>query len=65
MGTNGAFVVTWQSTGQFAGPNIYARSFCPLQGDADGSNTIDVADVFYLINNLFAGGPAPAHCVAT
>jgi hypothetical protein len=35
-----------------------------LKGDADGNGAIDVADVFYLINNLFAGGPPPANqCV--
>jgi hypothetical protein len=28
-------------------------------GDADGSGAVDVSDVFYLINYLFAGGPAP------
>jgi virginiamycin B lyase len=29
------------------------------QGDVDGNGQIDVADVFYLINFLFAGGPVP------
>jgi hypothetical protein len=28
-------------------------------GDADGTGNVDVVDVFYLINFLFAGGPAP------
>src|SRR5262249_17504448 len=28
-------------------------------GDANGDGTVDVADVFYLINFLFAGGPIP------
>jgi fibronectin type 3 domain-containing protein len=28
-------------------------------GDADGDGTIDIADVVYLINYLFIGGPAP------
>jgi hypothetical protein len=27
--------------------------------DADGNGTTELADVFYLINYLFAGGPAP------
>ncbi len=26
----------------------------------DGNGVVDVGDVFYLINYLFAGGPAPA-----
>ena len=28
-------------------------------GDADGSGTVDVDDVVYMINYVFAGGPAP------
>ncbi|HKC24120.1 MAG TPA: hypothetical protein VKF32_05225 [Thermoanaerobaculia bacterium] len=28
-------------------------------GDADANGKVDVADVFYVINRLFAGGPAP------
>jgi len=30
-----------------------------LRGDANGDGTIDVTDVFFLINHLFANGPAP------
>jgi hypothetical protein len=30
-----------------------------LRGDANGDGTIDIADVVYLINYLFTGGPAP------
>jgi hypothetical protein len=57
------FVVTWYSNGQDgAGYGIYAQRFgsqpC-AHGDVDASGTIGVADVFYLINALFAGGPAP------
>jgi streptogramin lyase len=29
------------------------------QGDADGNGRVEVADVFWLINFLFAGGPVP------
>jgi hypothetical protein len=29
------------------------------EGDANGDGTVDVADVFYVINFLFAGGPVP------
>jgi hypothetical protein len=28
-------------------------------GDANGDGVVDIADVFYLINDLFAGGPVP------
>jgi hypothetical protein len=31
-------------------------------GDASGNALVDVADVFFLINFLFAGGPAPSAC---
>jgi hypothetical protein len=30
-----------------------------VKGDASGDGAVDVSDVFYLINFLFAGGPAP------
>jgi hypothetical protein len=59
---DGGFVVVWESKGQDgSGYGIYGQKYC-LGGDADGSGTVDVADVFYLINYLFAGGPAPVGC---
>jgi hypothetical protein len=30
-----------------------------MNGDADGSGTIDISDAVYLITYIFAGGPAP------
>ena len=30
-----------------------------IPGDVDGDGVVSVSDVFYLINFLFAGGPAP------
>jgi len=30
-----------------------------VRGDANGDGAITAADIFYLINHLFAGGPAP------
>jgi hypothetical protein len=30
-----------------------------VPGDANGDGSVTVGDVFYLINYLFAGGPAP------
>jgi hypothetical protein len=64
-GGEGEFAVVWQSLAQ-EGPNsnegIFARLFkAPLYpiGDVDGDGVVDVRDVFYLINYLFAGGPAP------
>jgi hypothetical protein len=34
-------------------------SFSTLAGDANGNGTLDVADIFYLINFFFADGPPP------
>ena len=31
-----------------------------IPGDFNGDGVVNVADIFYLINNLFAGGPPPA-----
>jgi hypothetical protein len=58
----GPFVVVWQSN-QVASAkyDIFGQRFC-LNGDVDGSGTVDVADVFYLINYLFASGPPPLGC---
>jgi hypothetical protein len=55
------FIVTWQSQNQDgSGYAVMSKTFCYQQtGDADGNGKITVGDVFYLINNLFAGGPAP------
>jgi hypothetical protein len=33
-----------------------------LVGDANGDGLVDVSDVFYLINYLFAGGTSPHGC---
>jgi hypothetical protein len=38
---------------------------CPVaNGDGDGSGVIDITDAIYLLNWLFAGGPAPFACPA-
>jgi hypothetical protein len=53
-------VVAWQSGASAPLGGIYARVFGnPCGGDWNGDGTVDVADVFFLINYLFAGGPAP------
>ncbi len=56
------FVVAWQSEAQDgAGDGIYAQVFSHARkaGDVNGDGFVDVLDVFYLINFLFAGGAAP------
>ena len=39
--------------------NIYQALAYVWRGDADGSTTIDIDDVVYLINYIFSGGPPP------
>jgi hypothetical protein len=58
---SGKYVISWSTTSQFAfNSDVAARRFATCQSsDADGNGKLDVADVFYLINALFAGGPAP------
>jgi hypothetical protein len=59
MASNGDFVVTWVHNTQ-AGFDIHGARYChALAGNANGDGVIDIADVFYLINALFAGGPVP------
>lgn len=38
---------------------VAVRSATGVRGDADGSGAVNVADVFYLINAIFAAGPPP------
>jgi streptogramin lyase len=39
--------------------SVFVTVTATVPGDANGDGWVTVADVFYLINNLFAGGPAP------
>ena len=59
----GRFVIVWQSAGQDgAGTGIFAQRLCrAFAGDGDDDGSLAVADVFFLINFLFAGGPNPPH----
>src|SRR5258706_383657 len=63
--SSGRFVIAWNSHLQArADYGVYARRPCQsLAGDGTGNGVIDVADVFFLINFLFAGGPPPVHSV--
>jgi hypothetical protein len=53
-----SFVIVWSGEGAGDDAGIFARSFCLPKGDVNFDGTISVLDVFYLINRLFAGGPA-------
>jgi hypothetical protein len=59
----GKYVLTWTTVGQFgigSDNDVVARRFTACSSsDEDGNAKRDVSDVFYLINALFAGGPAP------
>ena len=55
----GKYVVAWQTVKDAAsGYDIYGQRFC-IGGDVNGDGQVNVSDVLYLINYLFAGGPAP------
>jgi hypothetical protein len=56
------YVVTWDSFAEDGNKRgVYARRFTRgrRSGDVDGNRIVDIADVFYLINFLFASGPPP------
>ncbi|MBW3671348.1 MAG: dockerin type I repeat-containing protein, partial [Acidobacteria bacterium] len=38
---------------------VTVKTLAGQGGDANGDGTVTVSDIFYLINNLFAGGPGP------
>jgi hypothetical protein len=62
VGHANGFIVVWESSDQDGdGSGIYAQKFStrPIPGDVNGDGIVDISDVFYLINFLFAGGPAP------
>jgi hypothetical protein len=53
------FAVTWSGAGP-QGNGVYERVFFnSCRGNLNGDAIVDVADVFFLINHLFANGPAP------
>jgi hypothetical protein len=58
---NGRYVVAWwEINGRLSGDGIYAQRYASgVSGDVSGNGAFDVADVFYLINYLFAGGAPP------
>ncbi|HKC25450.1 MAG TPA: dockerin type I domain-containing protein [Thermoanaerobaculia bacterium] len=57
----GSFTVAWRGIEDLSSfSDVYAQRYCgALAGDADGNDVVNVADVFWLINSLFAGGPQP------
>jgi hypothetical protein len=56
-----SLLVVWQGDVQDGdATGIFGQRYRPCRpSDMDGNGHVDVADVFYLINALFAGGPAP------
>jgi hypothetical protein len=56
----GGVVVVWNSNSEDNTLyGVYGQRYSFLGGDVSGDGTVDVGDVFYLINTLFASGPAP------
>ncbi len=60
-----AIVPAGATTGPIAVTNRFGTGSSPINfivirpGDVNADGSVDVADVFYLINYLFAGGPSP------
>jgi hypothetical protein len=59
---NDALVATWGSFGRDGADFGVSARFGCVNGDVNVSGAVDVNDVFYLINFLFAGGTAPTGC---
>jgi hypothetical protein len=59
---DGSFVVAYTlAVGSPVSLDVFRRRFSGVvPGDVDGSGVVDIADVFYLINFLFASGPLPS-----
>jgi hypothetical protein len=57
---NGRFMAGWWAP-DGAQYGVFVRAGC-LMGDADGNGTVNVLDVFFIINLLFANGSAPFGC---
>ncbi|HET7436081.1 MAG TPA: IPT/TIG domain-containing protein [Thermoanaerobaculia bacterium] len=55
----GAVNVTVTNTNTSSGTANNAFTYVPRQFDPNGDNVVDPSDIFYLINYLFLGGPAP------
>jgi hypothetical protein len=54
------WVTVWDENNVGSGGEIFGQILTPCRSsDQDGNGQINVSDVFYLINHLFAGGPAP------
>jgi hypothetical protein len=57
----GRFAVVWRGGGEGSDYGVFLRRLVFLaNGDVNGDGVVSVGDVFYLINYLFAAGPAPA-----
>jgi hypothetical protein len=56
----GDFVVLWAGAGDGDDLGAFGQAYGGgTHGDANGDGVVNVTDVFYLINALFAGGAAP------
>jgi hypothetical protein len=55
----GAVNVTVTNTDSSTGTLVNGYTYVPRQFDANGDGVVDPADIFYLVNYLFLGGPAP------
>jgi hypothetical protein len=56
----GAVTVTVTNTDTTSGTLTNGYTYNPQRFDANGDGSIDPSDIFYLVNYLFSGGPAPS-----
>jgi|GEM_PF-618682 len=62
------FTVAVSSAGCSSGRSYTVQITAPgagcagVRGDANNSGAVETGDIFFLINNLFTGGPAPVNC---
>jgi hypothetical protein len=54
-----SFNFTGESATKFLDGQVTIIGYNFLRGDANGDNSLNVADAVYLINHIFKGGPAP------
>jgi len=58
-GSPGAVNVTVTNTDTTTGTLVNGYTYKPRQFDPNNSGGVDTGDIFYLVNFLFSGGPAP------
>jgi hypothetical protein len=56
--------VAQNSAGTAYGSDMSFTAVSCASGDVNGDSVVNIADVFYLVNSIFSGGPAPVDAAA-